>query len=250
MSIGPEQLAAVALLAVVAHGLKGLTGFGPATLFVPVASLLFGQPTAVAASGVLDATSGAALTAADRSVRRGREGLLTGAFMAAGTAAGVVALTRVPEAVAAAALVLAVLAGLAAVVDAGRRGPVGESRPLDARDGAAGLLAGFVGGLTGIGGPPLVVHLQRVLTPHDLRAVVTRVLLVAAVVRVATFLAVGDDAQVADALLLAAVCLPPQLAGLLAGTRLARRVSPARLAAVNGTVVAASVLLAALGALL
>lgn len=250
MSLGPEQVAAVCLLALLAHGLKGLTGFGPATLFVPVASLLFGQPTAVAASGVLDATSGAALTAADPRVRRGREGLSTGAFMAAGTAAGVVALTRVPDAVAAAALVLAVLAGLASVVDAGRRGPVEVSRPLGARDGGVGLLAGFVGGLTGIGGPPLVVHLQRVLTPHDLRTVVTRALLVSAVVRVATFLAVGDDGQVSDALLLALVCLPPQLAGLLAGARLSRRTSPARLAVVNSAVVAVSVLLAALNAVL
>ncbi|MEE1938082.1 sulfite exporter TauE/SafE family protein [Streptomyces sp. TRM 70361] len=246
MTLGAEHLVIISVLAFFAYGLKGLTGFGPALLFVPVASVLFNQPLAVAASGVLDATSGAALTAADARIRRGREGLLIGTTMAVGTAVGVVVLSLVPGPASAAMLVLAILVGLASVVAAQLKGPVEQSRKTGPRGGAVGLLAGFTGGVTGISGPPLVIYLQRVLTPHDLRIVVTRVLLISAVVRVATFLAVGDG--IASAMLLALVCLPMQLVGILTGSRLSRRTSPRSLATVNSAIVAASVLLAACNA--
>lgn len=246
MTFSAGHLTIVLVVALLAYGLKGLTGFGPALLFVPVASVLFGQPLAVAASGALDATSGAALTAADPRIRRGREGFLMGAAMAVGTAAGVVVLSVVPGTVVAVLLVLAVLIGLASVVTAQLRGPVQESRPLGPLSAAVGLLAGFVGGVTGISGPPLVIHLQRILTPHDLRIVVTRVLLVSAVVRVLTFLVVEDE--VGRAMLLTLLCLPVQFLGILLGNRMSRRTSPRTLAAVNSMVVALSVLLAAYNA--
>ncbi|HEX5565819.1 MAG TPA: sulfite exporter TauE/SafE family protein [Streptomyces sp.] len=246
MPLSAEHLAVVSLLAVLAYGLKGLTGFGPATLFVPVASALFGQPLAVAASGALDVTSGAVLTVTDPRIRRGREGFLLGSVMAVGAAAGVVALGHLPEGVATAVLVTAVLIGLASVATAHLGGPVERSRKLGPQGGVVGLLAGFVGGITGIDGPPLVIYLQRVLTPHDLRVVVTRALLVSAAVRVAAFLVVGDG--VATAALLVLVCLPAQMAGLLTGSAFSRRTSPRSLAVVNSAVIATSVLLTAYNA--
>ncbi|MFK4693575.1 TSUP family transporter [Streptomyces pristinaespiralis] len=244
MTLSVELLAIISVLSLLAYGLKGLTGFGPALLFVPVASVLFNQPLAVAASGVLDATSGAAMTVTDRQIRRGREGFLVGATMAVGTSAGVVALSYIPSIAAAVLLMVAVVIGLASVVIAQRRGPVEESQKIGSRGGAVvGLLAGFIGGITGINGPPLVIYLQRILTPHDLRIVVTRVLLVSAVVRVLTFLVVGD--QIANAMLLALVCLPMQVVALLIGTKLSRITSPGMLTTINSTIVAFSVLLAA-----
>ncbi|MCM2577565.1 TSUP family transporter [Streptomyces meridianus] len=247
MTFSAEHLTVILVVALFAYGLKGLTGFGPALLFVPVASVLFDQPLAVAASGALDATSGAAMTATDPQIRKGREGFLVGAAMAVGTVAGVVVLSFVPSVVAAAVLVLAVLIGLASVVMAQLRGPVEESRKLGSKGGAVGLTAGIIGGITGINGPPLVIYLQRVLTPHDLRIVVTRVLLVSAVVRVLTFLVVEDD--IGPAMLLTLVCLPMQLIGILLGSRMSRRTSARTLAAVNSAVVALSVLLAAYNAI-
>lgn len=246
MSLSAEHLAIIAVLALLPYGLKGLTGFGPALLFVPMASALFGQPLAVAASGALDVTSGATLTVTDPQVRRGREGFLVGSTMAVGTAAGVVALTYIPSSVAAGILVLAVAIGLVSVFAAQRNGPVASSRAIGPQGNLVGLLAGLIGGITGINGPPLVIYFQRFLTPHDLRIIVTRVLLVSAVVRVLTFFIVGD--HISNVMLLTLACLPMQLIGLILGTRISRKTSPRRLATVNSAIVTVSVLLAAYNA--
>ncbi|WP_112468607.1 sulfite exporter TauE/SafE family protein [Streptomyces triticisoli] len=246
MSLSAEYLAVISLLSLIPYSLKGLTGFGPALLFVPLASALFGQPLAVAASGALDVTSGAALTATDPQIRRGHEGFFIGSAMALGTAAGVVALSRIPSTVSAGVLVAAVVIGLISVVDAQRKGPVETSRKIGPRGGLVGLLAGAIGGITGINGPPLVIYLQRVLSPHDQRIVLTRVLLVSAVVRVITFFFVGN--HIAEAMILTLVCLPTQLVGLLIGSRFAKKTSPRRLAGINSSIVAISIILAAYNA--
>lgn len=85
----------------------------------------------------------------------------------------------------------------------------------------AGLASGFMGTLSGIGGPPIALVYQRAEGPV-LRATLARFFLVGTAVSVPTLIVVGELGT--DELLATAVLVPGVVAGFLASRPLVRRI--------------------------
>lgn len=144
---------AAAAIVLTAGVVKGLTGFGSALVMMPVLSVLYGPAAAVATMQLIDGPL--AWTMAPGAVRRcdWRQVLALAGGAAVGMPLGVQVL-RVADPdflrIAIAATVL-IMAGLLA------SGWRYRGRPGRGLSGGTGLLAGLLGGSTGIGGPPVVL---------------------------------------------------------------------------------------------
>ncbi|MQA06254.1 MAG: TSUP family transporter [Streptosporangiales bacterium] len=210
-------------LALAAGYVHGLTGLGFAIVFTPLFVLVVPNPHDVVFLALLLGTVLCAVVLIEaRGRHRVRHGgpLLVGAFV--GTPVGVFVLTQI----AAGALTI-VIAVTAIVVATGWMlrlpPPIRRERPAVA---AAALLGGFLNGSTSMGGPPpaLLASLQRWPVQESRLAMATFNLASYAVAIV-----VGISAGAADLgfLTLGLLLLPAAVAGNLAGSWSARRISTA-----------------------
>lgn len=107
----------------------------------------------------------------------------------------------------------------------------GLARPLGAAWAApAGLAAGVLGSLFGVGGPPYVIYLSgRIADPGPLRATISQMVILSVGQRVAAFAVAGLLAGPAIWIMFGLLA-PAAGAGLWVGNRLHRRTPPAALA--------------------
>jgi len=133
--------------------LRGLTGFGAAMVFVPLASTIVGPPVAIGLMWTADLVPSLVLAA--RSIRSARwteiTTLVTGWLI--GTPFGLMLLRWLDPVTVRWAICLVLLAALP-LLAAGWSYP---GRPTVRLALATGILAGLAGGLTGMSGPPIVL---------------------------------------------------------------------------------------------
>lgn len=224
---------------------KGVTGFGAALVMVPVFAWLWSPAEAIFVSTSINCVAGAVLVA---SVWRDLQWRLVGAMVVGvpvGLWLGIELLTRLP--------VPWVLMGISGVVGVFAvrmlvapsqpgRGEL-ESLPEDARmiyltGAVAGSLAGLMGGLAGVPGPPLVIYARRWFAPLFFRSHLIAAIQLVALSLASTLMARG--AVPPERLGQVVVLLVPMVVGLGMGTWLSQRVSRTGFVRVVGTVLLVS----------
>lgn len=156
----PDALTLLAVFACVlsAAVLRGITGFGFALAAVPLMGLVIPPAQAVVVAVLLQCMIGLRDIVAMRTVVDWRAILRMGAGALAGTPAGVALLTLLDPAATRLAIAALVAVGLLFLL----RPPRPEATPPHPAEApAAGLLAGFFGGLAAMPGPPAVAYFLR-----------------------------------------------------------------------------------------
>lgn len=185
---------ALGILAFFAHIVKGLTGFGPAIVFVSIGSLIYAPVEVIVLASLLDIIGGSYLSILNPHFFKNREYWVPmGGLMIIGAVFGGLVLFIVP------ASVFEYVLGAAIVVISlwflfGESEPDGNSDSsyeLGAIDRLVGAFSGFCGGFTGMGGPPLIAYLGAKFEKELFRAVIVPVFLVAAIARLSTYGALG-----------------------------------------------------------
>ena len=210
------------VIAAAAFFIKGLTGFGPALIFIPVGALFFAPQSIIVASSFLDLMAGLIMWRTVRSVQSAP--FMTGlvAAMAVGTVAGVFLLSYVP------ADTFRVLLGVAVLIlglwFALFRTKASFDRLQDQlpqkcsrKDlGFAGA-SGVLGGLFGISGPPILWHLGRQFQMVAFRDALIVFFVFGAIARIISFSIAG--LVTTETLMFAGAGIPGLLIGLYFGTR-------------------------------
>jgi uncharacterized membrane protein YfcA len=224
LPIGPEALAAGALVVAAGYLIFACTGFGASLVTVPVLAHFLPVPFVLAVSVLLDVGASLAIEARFRRDAERIELLWLAPFAILGNILGVTLLVGLPRRASLGGLGAFCLAyGLWSLARGGR--PRVVSR---AWAPAAGLAGGVTGALFGSGGPPYVIYLSRRLAdPVRLRATISGMILLSTGMRLLVF--AGSGLVWRDQLLAFALLVPFALLGLWAGTRLSRRLAPARL---------------------
>jgi uncharacterized membrane protein YfcA len=191
----PVQLAiALGVLAVFAHVVKGLTGFGPAVVFVSIGSLIYDPVKIIVLAALLDTVGGAYLSYLNPRFFRNRKYWVSiGSLMIAGAVLGSLALSLLPAAL------FEYLLGAAIILISfwfilGKSEPDTESEnsfELGVVDGVVGVFSGFCGGFTGMGGPPLIAYLGDRFDKELLRAIITPIFLMSTTARVISYGSLG-----------------------------------------------------------
>jgi len=187
----PLQIAiALGILAFFAHIVKGLTGFGPAIVFVSVGSLIHNPVEIIVLAALLDIIGGVYLSILNPHFFKNKKYWVPiGLLMVTGAIIGSLTLFLVP------ASVFEILLGAAIILISfwfllGESEPganSGGSHELGVLDGLVGAFSGFCGGFTGMGGPPLIVYLGAKFKKELFRAVIVPIFLVAAIARFSSY---------------------------------------------------------------
>ena len=180
----PFQLALVlGVLALFAHVVKGLTGFGPAVVFVSIGSLIHDPVSVIVLASLLDVIGGGYLSVLNPSFfENKRYWVPLGLLMIIGATLGSLALSLLPPDL------FGYLLGAVIILVSfwfllGKSEPdngSGSSYELGIVDGVVGVFSGFCGGFTGMGGPPLVAYLGDKFDKELFRAIVVPVFLMSA----------------------------------------------------------------------
>lgn len=185
---------ALGILAFFAHIVKGLTGFGPAIVFVSVGSLIHDPVEVIILAALLDIIGGGYLSVLNPHFFGNREYWVpVGVLMIIGAIIGGLALFIVP------ASTFEILLGVAIILISvwflvGNSEPEGESddtENIGLADGVVGTFSGFCGGFTGMGGPPLIAYLGAKFEKSLFRAVIVPIFLLAAIARFSTYVSLG-----------------------------------------------------------
>ncbi|WP_414837397.1 sulfite exporter TauE/SafE family protein [Candidatus Nanosalina sp. VS9-1] len=178
------------VLAFFAHIVKGLTGFGPAIVFVSIGSMIYDPTKVIVLASLLDIIGGSYLSILNPEFFENKKYWAPiGLLMVTGAVIGGVALSVIPP-----GLFEYLLGGAIILISfwflLGKFKPEEGSEgteKLQVLDGAVGAFAGFCGGFTGMGGPPLVVYLGSKFRKELFRAVVVPIFLLAAIARFSTY---------------------------------------------------------------
>lgn len=178
------------VLAFFAHIVKGMTGFGPAIVFVSIGSLIYDPVEVIVLAAFLDIIGGGYLSILNpHFFENKRYWVPIGSLMIVGAIIGGWVLSVIP-----AGIFDYLLGGAIALISFwflfGKSEPEessGESHTIGAPDGAVGAFSGFCGGFTGMGGPPLIVYLVAKFEKNLFRAVIVPIFLMAAIARFSTY---------------------------------------------------------------
>lgn len=234
-------------IAAAAFFIKGLTGFGPALIFIPVGALFFAPQSIIVASSFLDLLAGLIMWRTVRSVQSVpfMLGLVTA--MAAGTAAGVFLLSYVPAdtfqfLLGMAVFILGLWFALFRTKSSFDRLQEQLPEKCSRKDlGFAGA-SGVLGGLFGISGPPIIWHLGRQFQMVAFRDVLIVFFVFGAIARIISFSVAG--LVTSETLMLAGAGVPGLMIGLYFGTRVFFRIDEILFSKVVGfALIAFSVLL-------
>lgn len=212
----------VPVAVLLAYAFKASTGFGSAIVLVALASQIVGPVRAVILVGLLDVVGGLQLLRIDTTRDSRRMWVPLAAAMVAGAVAGGLLLSVIPVDSYSRVLGWAVIAAGVWMVFAGgpRDGDGGEEELLgsaSATDIAVCTVAGVCGGLTGLSGPPVIVHFGRKLAKAGFRRILTRIFLAEGIARTGAYAATGMIEMPVVWLALASV--PAALVGTLIGNR-------------------------------
>jgi len=191
----PLQIAiALGVLAVGAHVIKGLTGFGPAIVFVSIGSIIHDPIEVIVLASLLDIIGGGYLSFLNPEFFQNKKYWIPiGSLMVVGAIIGSATLSLVPAAVfeylLGAAIILISLWFLFGDAEPDDN-PEG-SQELSTLDGIVGAFSGFCGGFTGMGGPPLIVYLGAKFKKDLFRAVIVPIFLMAAIARFSSYGVLG-----------------------------------------------------------
>lgn len=192
--MSPVELAVLfSLIAFFAHIIKGLTGFGPAIVFVSVGSILHEPVEVIVLASLLDIVGGAYLTFLNPEfLNNKRYWVPVGILMVVGAMIGGAVLSVIPP------TAFEYILGVSIIIISiwfvlGDSDPDNDSgeEEFNFLDGVVGLFSGFSGGFTGMGGPPLIAYLGSKLDKELFRAVIVPIFLVAAIARFSTYGALG-----------------------------------------------------------
>lgn len=181
---------ALGILAFFAHIIKGLTGFGPAIVFVSIGSVIHDPIEVIVLASLLDIIGGGYLSLLNPKFFDNKQYWIPiGFLMVIGAIIGSATLSFVPAAVfeyvLGAAIILISLWFLFG--DAEPDNNPEKSQGLNSLDGIVGAFSGFCGGFTGMGGPPLIVYLGAKFRKDLFRAVIVPIFLMAAIARFSTY---------------------------------------------------------------
>lgn len=228
-----------ALIIFTAHGVKGVTGFGSALIAVPLLAMLWGPAEAILVNAACDVCSGGFLAFRERKTIRWLLPLAMVPALLAGQYMGTELLMWLPEqAVRWTLAVVVILFGGSMIVRPVRPGQ-GELTGLpDAKAGliaqgsAAALAGGLMAGLTGAGGPPIVLFMKHHFHKSFFRVQLIGVFMLGAICLGSLLLLKGA----ADPLALkrVPVLVPALVIGALLGGKLAPRLPPALFGRVVG----------------
>jgi uncharacterized membrane protein YfcA len=189
-----EIAIALGVLAFFAHIVKGMTGFGPAIVFVSIGTLIYTPIEVIVLAALLDIIGGIYLSVLNPHFFQNKEYWVPiGLLMVIGAIVGSSLLSLVPAAI------FEYVLGAAIVLIAfwflfGNSEPDGNpdgTHEIGVRDGAVGTFSGFCGGFTGMGGPPLIAYLGAKFEKDLFRAVIVPIFLVAAIARFSTYGVLG-----------------------------------------------------------
>lgn len=219
MSLPLDTVVWSGLIVTLGYTVYGLTGFGQSVVAIPMLAYLFPLRFAVPMMLLFDLCAGLLLGLKNRGAIEKREVWRLVPPMLAGVFLGATLLVKAPEGALLIALGIFVLA-YAAYSFLFRPGgtPIAAvwSAPL-------GTLGGVFSALFGTGGPIYAIYLTRRLPEKSvLRATVSSVLTVSALLRLVVFVGAGLYAQQA-LLLLALILVPCAVLGVFIGNRLHHR---------------------------
>lgn len=193
--MGVSQIAiALGLLALFAHVIKGLTGFGPAVVFVSIGSLIHDPVEVIVLAALLDIIGGGYLSILNLHFFQNIEYWLPiGLLMIVGAITGGLTLSLFPP-----SLFELLLGGVIVLISFWFL--LGESEPgtdsvdshdIGGIDGLVGAFSGFCGGFTGMGGPPLIIYLGDKFNKELFRSLIVPIFLMAAISRYSTYAYLG-----------------------------------------------------------
>ncbi len=149
------------IVVLTAYFIKGLSGFGPALVMVPFLSLIFDPPTAISVTALLDFLAGAFLLPSVRKSVQWKFVVQIFSVLAIGAILGTYLLGTIPV------LWLKKIIGLSILVFAMLIVIQTNSNTRQTNAGQEstwrypiGFLSGFLGGLLGISGPPLIIYMK------------------------------------------------------------------------------------------
>lgn len=185
---------ALGILAFFAHIVKGLTGFGPAIIFVSIGSLIYNPIEVIVLAALLDIIGGSTLTVLNPHFLQNKKYWMPiGLLMVVGAILGSLLLYLVPasafEIVLGAVIILISLWFLFG--DSEPDGDPESTNEIELLDGFVGSFSGFCGGFTGMGGPPLIIYLGAKFEKELFRAIIVPIFLVSAIARFSTYGFVG-----------------------------------------------------------
>lgn len=178
------------LLAFLAHIIKGITGFGPAIVFVSIGSVFYDSVEVIVLAAFLDIIGGLYLSFLNPEFSDNSQYWVPiGLAMIVGAIVGAVALSVFPP-----VLFQYLLGG--AIISIAVWFLLGDAEPsknsdntqdVGLVDGLVGVFSGFCGGFSGMGGPPLIIYLGSKFEKELFRAVIVPIFLMAAVARFAGY---------------------------------------------------------------
>jgi uncharacterized membrane protein YfcA len=162
-----------------------MTGFGPAIVVISFGSLVVDPHTIVPASAVLDSIAGFVLLRSDWKRGGHRYWAPLAVAIVAGSVLGAVSLAAIPAQLLRRMLGVAVLVlGIWFILGRSREGGSGLRDELPERssplDRGFTFLGGFLGGLLGISGPPIIWHFGRQFAKRAFRQILIPVFFIAA----------------------------------------------------------------------
>jgi len=178
------------VLAFFAHIIKGLTGFGPAIVFVSIGSMIHSPKEIIVLASLLDIIGGSYLIALNPQFLDNKKYWMPiGLLMVLGAITGGLILSIVP------ATAFKYILGFAIILisfwfllgKTGENKNTQNSDKIGIKDGLVGAFSGFSGGLTGMGGPPLAAYLGTKFEKNLFRAIIVPIFLVSAIARFSTY---------------------------------------------------------------
>lgn len=179
------------LLAVLAHIIKGLTGFGPAIVFVSVGSFIYNPIDIIVLAALLDVIGGLYLSLLNPQFLKTNMHywIPIGSLMILGAIIGSVTLSLFPPSLFEYVLGAAIIAISIwfMIGDFKPQTSTQDSYTISIFGGFVGIFSGFCGGFTGIGGPPLIIYLSSIFKKNLFRAIIVPIFLMAAIARLVSY---------------------------------------------------------------
>ncbi|MEJ2636862.1 MAG: sulfite exporter TauE/SafE family protein [Calditrichia bacterium] len=176
------------LVTIVAYFIKGLSGFGPAMVVVPMFTLFAGAPLALTASALLDAVSGIILIFSVWRKIDWRFVLPIIVAISLGSFFGAQLVFIIP--LNALRKIIGIFLSLFIIyllINPNSDNGAGKKRPSPWYTSLAGLLSGITGGLVGMSGPPLVSFMKYHFPKDFFRTQLIAIFLIEKFVRLAVY---------------------------------------------------------------